>query len=120
MNSSKRATKLYSLVDRAMAQIDRSLSALEADVPRAAGIGYLGQQIQQLSMAVTYMRKEERETAKNPLAADIDADKTPEQIMQEMLDVLDEDDLEMLLEMKRQGTKEDVETSEEMDREGRK
>lgn len=74
----------------------------EADDAKSSGLGYLPQQLTQLSQAVSYMRKEARETAKSPLEEDRDAEKSEEEVLKELLSALTEDDLQMLLDMKKE------------------
>lgn len=98
MNSAKLAGRLCSLVDRAVSQLERSMEAIELDTPKAAGIGYIAQQMVQMSQAISYMRKEERETAKTPL----DSDKmTHEETIMMLAEVLSTEDLETILNLKK-------------------
>lgn len=85
----------------------------EVEPAKSNGLGYLPQQVVQMSQAISYMRKEERETAKSPLETDREAEKTEEEIFRELLDALSEEDLEMLIKMKKE--KQDEPTSEAVD-----
>lgn len=79
------------------------------DVPKAAGIGYIAQQIMQMSQTISYMRKEERETAKNPM----DSDKmTHEETIQMLSEVLSPEDIEQILQMKKGPMSNEEETGE--------
>lgn len=85
-------------MDRAIGKLEKSMDIIEQDVTQPSGLpGYITQQIMQLSQTISYMRKEERETAKNPL----ESDKLSEEAMLEMLtDLLSEEDLRTLLQKK--------------------
>lgn len=118
MSSAKLAGRLCSLVDRLLDRMEKSVTALEQSEPHPSGIGMLGLQVTQMSQAISYMRKEERETAKNPLEQDKLEERSEEDIMQEMLSILSEEDLEMMLEIKKK-EKLDDKGSQEMDSQGR-
>lgn len=117
MSSAKLASRLCSLVDRMMTQLERTITIHEGEPAKTSGLGYLPQQVVQMSQAISYMRKEERETAKSPLESDREAEKTEDEVLQELLQALSEEDLEMLLQMKKEEKNEP--TSKEVDDTGR-
>ena len=118
MSSAKLANRLCLLVDRMMTQLERTMLIHEGEPAKSSGLGYLPQQVVQMSQAISYMRKEERETAKNPLEADKEVEKAEEEILQEIMGALSVEDLEMLLQMKKEELDESK-GSEEIHRQGR-
>lgn len=102
MSSAKLPGRLCLLADRMITQLERTMVIHETDDAKSSGLGFLPQQLTQLSQAVSFMRKEARETAKSPLEEDREAEKSEEEVLQELLSALSEDDLLMLLEMKKE------------------
>jgi hypothetical protein len=71
---------------------------MELEGPRARGLDYLAMQMSQISQVISYMRKEERETAKSPLESDkLDAEET----LAMLAEVLSTEDLEAILRLKK-------------------
>lgn len=102
MRSAHLAERMCALLDRSISQLERSISAIENDVPKSSGLGFLPQQMMQLSMAVGNMRKEERETASKPLEKDKPDLLTPEQKIAKLAEMLSDEEIEQIKKVKEQ------------------
>lgn len=112
------ATRMYGLLNKAMDRIDGSLSVLEKEEKEGkegkGGVNFLGQQMYQLSIAFSALRKEERDAAKSPLASD---NLDPNEMKEMLIDIFTADELEEMLELKK-GAQSSVESQEETDSPG--
>lgn len=79
------------------------------------GVNFLGQQLYQLSIAYAALRKEERDAAKSPLASD---QLSPEDMRVLLVETLSLQELEEMVELKRQGELPHDDTTEENDSSG--
>jgi hypothetical protein len=93
---------MYGLLSKATDRIEGSLNVLEQE-ERAGrdgkgGVNFLAQQMYQLSIAYSALRKEERDAAKSPLASD---NLNQEEMMSMLIDTFTEDELQHMLDLKK-------------------
>jgi hypothetical protein len=106
------ATRMYGLLSQSMSRIEDSLGVLEKESREGkeakGGVNFLGQQLYQLSIAFSALRKEERDAAKTPLASD---NLSQEEMKLMMAEIFTRQELEDMLLSK----KEDKHDQEEID-----
>ena len=103
------AARMYGLLSKSMDRIEGSLSVLEKEEKEGkegkGGVNFLGQQLYQLSIAFSALRKEERDSAAKPLASD---QMSPEDMKAMLVSIFTIQELEEMLDSKRGETNNDT------------
>jgi len=108
------STKMYGLLSKAMERVDGSLAVLEKEEKEGkegkGGIAFLGQQLLHIAMAYSNLRKDERDSAKSPLAAD---QLSPEDMKTIIVETFSVQELEEMLASKQGGSKDEQEADQD-------
>lgn len=103
VNSQILSSRLYDLLNESLSVVENSLAVIKDESsgskPNKSGVNFLAQQLLQISMTFNNLRKEERDSAKTPLASD---NLSPEEMKAMLLDILTTQDLEEMLETRKQ------------------